>query len=89
MVAINNVSGKNVAYLGISEDLNGGFLEVGNKYGDRLCYLGISSNGGGINKIYNNREKSVSYLGTNNDGHGMIVLSDKYGDEKWGQSAED
>ena len=86
MIGVRNTDGKTVIGLGGAED--GGMLLISNSDGKTVAGLGVDGAGGGALKTFNTHNKGVGYFGSSEDGDGVVVLSDRYGDAGWAVSGK-
>ena len=66
----------------------GGAVIIDDSDGKETVYLGTGEGGLGFLSTYNKHKVMTGYFGTNTDNVGMILLSDRYGDEGWSASAK-
>ena len=55
----------------------------------RTLYLGTGSEGNGYVQTYNKYEQPTSYIGSNREMDGVIVLNDRYGALGYSQSGKE
>jgi|TARA_B100000315_G_scaffold211935_1_gene209024 hypothetical protein len=63
---------------------NNGSIITENSDDKQTTFLGTDEGDGGILKTFNKHGVFVGYFGSNKDGDGVAVLSDRYGDAGWG-----
>ena len=63
----------------------GARIELRNN-GDTRLTMGMTDDGSGLMRMFNNNSKEIIYLGVNTNNHGLIHIKDRFGEENWWQS---
>jgi len=74
------------AYANDGSHLGDAFMSIYNDRGTKVVHVGSGDNSnGGVIKTYNQYGTNITYTGASLNDDGLIVINDKYGDEKWSQ----